>query len=223
MASEQVKETVRRAQRSKQWGSVGGNLKDRIVATTIVRIDYRTILSGFRASVLSSKRSRTRMIPSRRYGFQYMGSKRDFATRLLVAIDVSGSVSNRQVSQALSIINRFFKYGVECIDVIQFDCGLQGDILTMKKAQKSLQITGRGGTDFQAPLDFFFENHYDGLIMLTDGYASKPKFPDRFHGNILWMIYNDDAYRRQEDLELDSNIRWIASLPKSKYTILPPV
>ena len=223
LASEQVKETVRRAQRSKQWGSVGGNLKDKIVATTIVRIDYRTILSGFRASVLSSKRSRTRMIPSRRYGFQYMGSKRDFATRLLVAIDVSGSVSNRQVSQALSIINRFFKYGVECIDVIQFDCGLQGDILTMKKAQKSLQISGRGGTDFQAPLDFFFENRYDGLIMLTDGYASRPKFPNRFHGNILWMIYNDDAYRRQEYLELDSNIRWIASLPKSKYTILPPV
>ena len=222
LASEQVKETVRRAQRSKQWGSVGGNLKDTIVATTIVRIDYRTILSGFRASVLSSKRSRTRMIPSRRYGFQYMGSKRDFATRLLVAIDVSGSVSNRQVSQALSIINRFFKYGVECIEVIQFDCGLQGDILTMKKAQKSLRISGRGGTDFQAPLDFFFENHYDGLIMLTDGYASKPKFPDRFQGNILWMIYNDDAYRRQEDLELNSNIRWIASLPKSKYTILPP-
>ena len=96
LASEQVKETVRRAQRSKQWGSVGGNLKDRIVATTIVRIDYRTILSGFRASVLSSKRSRTRMIPSRRYGFQYMGSKRDFATRLLVAIDVSAASETLQ-------------------------------------------------------------------------------------------------------------------------------
>ncbi len=152
-----------------------------------------------------------------------MGSKRDFATRLLVAIDVSGSVSNRQVSQALSIINRFFKYGVECIEVIQFDFGLRGDILTMKKAQKSLRISGRGGTDFQAPLDLFFENRYDGLIMLTDGYAPIPRFPERFYGNILWMIYNDDAYRRQAYLELDSSIRWIASLPRSKYTILPPV
>lgn len=223
LVSEQVKETVRRAQRSKQWGSVGGNLKDRIEATTIAHIDYRTILSGFRTSVLSSKRSRTRMIPSRRYGFQYMGSKLYFATRLLVAIDVSGSVSKRQISQALSIINHFFKYGVECVDIIQFDCGLQGDILTMKKTKKFLQITGRGGTDFQAPLDFFFENRYDGLIMLTDGYASRPKFPERFHGNILWMIYNDKAYRMQEYLEPDTGLRWIASLPKSKYTILPPV
>lgn len=77
LAQEQIKDMVRRAQRSKQWGSICGGLKDEIEATTIVRIDYRTILSGFRASVLSSRRRLTRMIPSRRYGFQYMGSKRD--------------------------------------------------------------------------------------------------------------------------------------------------
>lgn len=172
---------------------------------------------------LSSKRSRTRMIPSRRYGFQYMGSKRDFATRLLVAVDVSGSVNNRQVSQALSIINRFFKYGVECIDIIQFDVGLQGDVLTMKKARKSLKISGRGGTDFQAPFDFFFENRYDGLIMITDGYAPKPSFPKRFHGNILWMIYDKDAFGGQGFYDLDDAQRWIASMPRSKYTVLPPI
>lgn len=223
LASEQLKETVRRAQRCRQWGSIGGRLKEKIEATTIVRIDYRSILSGFRASVLSSKRSRTRMIPSRRYGFQYMGSKRDFATRLLVAVDVSGSVNNRQVSQALSIINRFFKYGVECIDIIQFDVGLQGDVLTMKKARKSLKISGRGGTDFQAPFDFFFENRYDGLIMITDGYAPKPSFPKRFHGNILWMIYNEDAFGGQGFYDLDDAQRWIASMPRSKYTVLPPI
>ena len=223
LASEQLKETVRRAQRCRQWGSIGGKLKEKIEATTIVRIDYRSILSGFRASVLSSKRSRTRMIPSRRYGFQYMGSKRDFATRLLVAVDVSGSVDNRQVSQALSIINRFFKYGVQRIDIIQFDVGLQGDVLTMKKARKSLKISGRGGTDFQAPFDFFFENRYDGLIMITDGYAPKPSFPKRFHGNILWMIYDEEAFGGQGFYDLDDAQKWIASMPRSKYTVLPPI
>lgn len=152
-----------------------------------------------------------------------MGSKRDFATQLLVAIDVSGSVSNKQVSQALSIINRFFKYGVENVDVIMFDVGLQGDVLSMKKAQKVLQIKGRGGTDFQAPIDFFLEHHYDGLIMITDGYASVPTIPKSFYGNILWMIYNDNLYRSRTIQELDSELTWIASLPKSKYTILPPV
>lgn len=222
LASEQVKETVRRAQRSKQWGSMAGGLKDEIEATTIVRIDYRTILSGFRASVLCSKRRLTRMIPSRRYGFQYMGSKRDFATRLLVAIDVSGSVDDKQVAQALSIINRFFKYGVENVDVILFDVALHGEVMSMKKAQKSIKIEGRGGTSFQEPIDYFLDNHYDGLIMITDGYAPKPELPKAFYGNILWMLYNDEYFRNNGGL-LPSAHQWIAELPKNKFTILPPV
>ncbi len=223
LAAEQVKEVVRRAQRSRQWGSLGGGLKNEIEATTIVRIDYRTILSGFRASVLSSKRHLTRMIPSRRYGFQYMGNKRDFATRLLVAIDVSGSVDNQQVSQALSIINRFFKYGVENVDVIQFDVGLHGDVLPMKKAQKSIKIEGRGGTDFQDPIDYFLKERYDGLIMITDGYAPRPDIPDHFYGNILWMLYDYNFFRLKSIHELASELQWITEYPKSKYTILPPV
>ena len=222
LAAEQVKETVRRAQRSRQWGSVAGGLKDEIEATTIVKIDYRTILSGFRASVLCSKRRLTRMIPSRRYGFQYMGSKRDFSTRLLVAIDVSGSVDDMQVAQALSIINRFFKYGVENVDVIQFDVGVKGDVLPMKKAQKKLKIEGRGGTSFQEPIDFFLENKYDGLIMITDGYAPKPKLPPHFYGSILWMLYDDNTYRKKSQV-LPKESTWIAELPKNKFTILPPV
>ena len=220
LAQEQIKDMVRRAQRSKQWGSIGGGLKDEIEATTIVRIDYRTILSGFRASVLSSKRRLTRMIPSRRYGFQYMGSKREFATRLLVAIDVSGSVDDQQVAQALSIINRFFKYGVENVDVIRFDVEVHGEPLSMKKARKTIQIEGRGGTDFQEAIDYFLDNRYDGLIMITDGYASVPTVPEHFYGNILWMLYNDFAFRGGH---LDPDLDWITEFPKSKYTILPPV
>ena len=220
LAQEQIKDMVRRAQRSKQWGSIGGGLKDEIEATTIVRIDYRTILSGFRASVLSSKRRLTRMIPSRRYGFQYMGSKREFATRLLVAIDVSGSVDDQQVAQALSIINRFFKYGVENVDVIRFDVEVHGEPLSMKKARKSIQIEGRGGTDFQEAIDYFLDNRYDGLIMITDGYASVPTVPENFYGNILWILYNDFAFRGGH---LDPDLDWITTFPKSKYTILPPV
>lgn len=222
LAAEQVKEVVRRAQRSKQWGSVAGGLKDEIEATTIVRIDYRTILSRFRASVLCSQRRLTRMIPSRRYGFQYMGSKRDFETRLLVAIDVSGSVDDKQVDQALSIINRFFKYGVENVDVVLFDVGLHGEVMSMKKAQKSIKIEGRGGTCFQEPIDYFLDNHYDGLIMITDGYAPKPTLPDTFYGNILWMLYNDEYYRKNCQV-LPAAHQWIAELPKNQCTILPPV
>lgn len=223
LGQEAIREVIARTQRTKQWGSLAGHLSDMIEASAIVKIDYRRILSSFRATVLSSKRRLTRMRPSRRYGFSNMGSKRDFSTNLLVAVDVSGSVDNRQVSQALSIINRFFKYGVENIDVIQFDYGLQGEPISLRKARKTLKIEGRGGTEFQSALDYFAKEGYDGLLMITDGYAATPTLPENTHGTILWMIYNDRLFREGNSQTLDEGNQWIATFPKSRYIILPPV
>ena len=224
LMQESIREKIEQVKRMNQWGSLPGKVVDEILASTIVRIDYRQILSMFRASVLSSSRKLTRMLPSRRYGFEYMGSKRDFTTDLLVAIDVSGSVTNEGISQALSIINRFFKYGVENIDVIQFDYGLQGEKMTMKKALKDkFKVQGRGGTDFQAPIDLFLKDGYDGLIMITDGFAVVPEVPMVFRGNILWLIYENEWFDISRKQGLNKELSWIKDFPRSRYTVLPPV
>ena len=224
LMQESIREKIDQVKRMNQWGSLPGKVVDEILASTIVRIDYRQILSMFRASVLSSSRKLTRMLPSRRYGFEYMGSKRDFTTDLLVAIDVSGSVTNEGISQALSIINRFFKYGVENIDVIQFDYGLQGEKMTMKKALKDkFKVQGRGGTDFQAPIDLFLKDGYDGLIMITDGFAAVPEVPKVFRGNILWLIYENEWFDISRKQGLNKEFSWIKDFPRSRYTVLPPV
>lgn len=224
LMQESIKEKIEQVKRMNLWGSLPGKVVDEILASTIVRIDYRQILSMFRASVLSSSRKLTRMLPSRRYGFEYMGSKRDFTTELLVAIDVSGSVTNEGISQALSIINRFFKYGVENIDVIQFDYGLQGEKMTMKKALKDkFKVQGRGGTDFQAPIDLFLKDGYDGLIMITDGFAAVPEVPKVFRGNILWLIYENEWFDISRKQGLNKELSWIKDFPRSRYTVLPPV
>lgn len=224
LMQESIRGKIEQVKRMNQWDSLPGKVVDEILASTIVRIDYRQILSMFRASVLSSSRKLTRMLPSRRYGFEYMGSKRDFTTELLVAIDVSGSVTNEGISQALSIINRFFKYGVENIDVIQFDYGLQGEKMTMKKALKDkFKVQGRGGTDFQAPIDLFLKDGYDGLIMITDGFAAVPEVPKVFRGNILWLIYENEWFDISRKQGLNKELSWIKDFPRSRYTVLPPV
>lgn len=224
LMQESIRGKIEQVKRMNQWGSLPGKVVDEILASTIVRIDYRQILSMFRASVLSSSRKLTRMLPSRRYEFEYMGSKRDFTTELLVAIDVSGSVTNEGISQALSIINRFFKYGVENIDVIQFDYGLQGEKMTMKKALKDkFKVQGRGGTDFQAPIDLFLKDGYDGLIMITDGFAAVPEVPKVFRGNILWLIYENEWFDISRKQGLNKELSWIKDFPRSRYTVLPPV
>ena len=68
---------------------------------------------------------------------------------------------------------------------------------------------------------FFLDNRYDGLIMITDGYADVPEVPSAFYGNILWMLYDALAYRGGG--QLASELEWITTFPKSKYTVLPPV
>jgi len=109
------------------------------------------------------------------------------------------------------------------VDVIQFDCGLVGGPLSMKKAMKTLKIGGRGGTEFQSALDYFAKGKYDGLIMITDGYADIPELPENAKGNIIWLIYNDVLFRRGDSQTLNEPLQWIASFPRSRYVILPPV
>lgn len=220
MTQESIRQMVDNIQRNRQWGSIPASVYERIIASNMVRIDYRDILSMFRASVLCSRRILTRMRPSRRYGFGQMGSKRDFATKLLVAMDVSGSVGSDCLSQALSIINRFFKYGVESVDVIQFDAAIKGEKQVLNKAVRGRYgICGRGGTNFQPPVDMFLKESYDGLIIITDGYASAPELPEKHHGRILWMIYGSSS--DYQSGKLPAGLTWIADFPRSRYIILP--
>ena len=77
------------------WGSLSGAFAEKLKASTKAKINWRNVFSGFRASILSSKRKLTRMRPNRRTGFENMGSIRRFDTKLLVAVDVSGSISTQ--------------------------------------------------------------------------------------------------------------------------------
>ena len=181
-----------------QWGSLPGGLIELIKESSKGHIDYRNALRGFRSTILSQKRRLTRMRPSRRFGFEQMGSRYDFTTRLLVAVDTSGSVGSEELGRYLRIIKTFFKYGIEEIDVIMFDTEVQCDPVTLKKARKpkEFQMKGRGGTNFQAPVDYLADHpEYDGLIIITDGYAPTPVVPDHLAARLLWVIDNELSYK----------------------------
>ncbi len=213
-AAETVNAEIEKAQTSNSWGSISGDLKQIIEASLVIQMDYRRMLSMFRASILSSKRKLTRMKPNRRYGFSYMGSQSDFTTGLLVAVDTSGSISDEALKQFFSIVNRFFKYGIKTIDVIQFDAELKEEVLSLKKAKSKVEITGRGGTDFQPAIDYY-EKHkmYDGLIVFTDGYAEIPKLSG-YSAKILWVLTSRQEYEDFCEEILDH-------LPGSKATYIP--
>ena len=196
--SEMINDIVRNI---KDWGSLAGSMAEQIVASSRSRIDYRKILNSFRASIISTKRCLTRMRPSRRYGFQQMGSKFDFTTGLLIAVDTSGSISSDMLEYFFGVINRFFKYGIKTIDVIQFDRQLNGDAVTLEKAVAKMDVSGRGGTSFQPAIDYAAKHRkeYDGLIFLTDGYAPEPVLPKYFPLKIVWVCEDRHSYEQHHE------------------------
>lgn len=187
-------------QSTTQWGSVPGYMVELIKKAADGKIDYRNVLRMFRSSILSQKRRLTRMRPSRRFGFEQMGSRYDFVTRLLIAIDTSGSVGSEELGRYFRIITTFFKYGVQEIDVLMFDCTVQGKPIKLDEAKKNKQefkVKGRGGTNFQAPIDYVKEYpNYDGLIIITDGYAETPEVPPHLSTKLLWVIDNEKSYKQ---------------------------
>ena len=203
------------AESSNTWGNISGNLQELIKASKTIAMDYRKMLSAFRTSILSSKRRLTRMRPNRRFGFAFMGSRYALATNLLIAVDVSGSVSSSSLMNFFSIINRFFKYGIEKLDVIQFDHELKTkDPLPFKKAKSEVKIVGRGGTSFQPAADYYCSHpEYDGLIYFTDGWAAVPEFNTKRIIDVLWIITNKGDYERHKD--------WIKKIAHNRATYIP--
>jgi predicted metal-dependent peptidase len=115
-------------------------------------------------------------------------------------VDVSGSITTENLRYFYGVINSAFRYGFQHIDVIQFDCGVRM-VQSLKHVIKETAIIGRGGTSFQEPVDYAHENSYDGLVMLTDGYAPEPIIPEGFRTKLLWVCENQQC--------LEQNKRWM--------------
>lgn len=191
----QVNEVIRDV---KSWGSLPGKLVEEIIASTKARVDYRKILAEFRASILSEKRKLTRMRPNRRSGFDAMGSRYDFTTRMMIGVDCSGSISKDDLRNFYSTINRFFQYGIQQIDVVQFDTEL-GEVQTLLKASESIKVKGRGGTSFQPFIDFVARHpEYDGALIYTDGYAQQPHIPVNLRTPLCWVLRSEKELKVHE-------------------------
>lgn len=172
-----------------QWGSLPQPLVEGILASRTARADYKRILAHFRQTTLSSYRRLTRMRPNRRTDLLQMGSIYQMRSRILVAVDTSGSVSDSDLSRFYGLIGNLYRHCSAIVDTVQFDVAL-AEIVPIKRAPRKIVVTQRGGTSFQPIVDMAssagFE--YDGVVVLTDGLAPQPLVPKRFHVPIMWAI-----------------------------------
>lgn len=215
-AQQEITENIQKAEIDQGWGGLGGNLQRQLKDSCDFSFDYRRALTKFRQNIVSANRKLTRMRPSRRYGFKAMGSRYERKANILIAIDVSGSITDESFEHFSHAIKNFFFLGIiEKIDLIFFDVNLKNTKpITFKKKINLEEIKGRGGTNFQPPIDFYAENSsdYSGMIIFTDGEGAIPQV-NAFCKNILWILDSRLAYEKASN--------WIKTLPGNKSTFLP--
>ena len=213
-AQKTIQNEIKRAEIDNGWGSLGGNSERTILGEADVSLNYRRILSQFRAQILNSKRNLTRMRPSRRFGFSQMGSRYERKANILIAVDSSGSISDEDFNKFFKAIGNFFFCGIEKLDLIFFDVSLKSTKpVTLKKNFKLSEIKGKGGTNFQAPFDFFMEHtEYDGLILFTDGEGAIPSVGEKRKA-VLWILTSRLFWEKARP--------WIEKQLKHRCTYIP--
>jgi len=209
---EDLRGMVARAAESDGWGSIAGSTRQRLMAGLSWSFDPREVLRKFRRSVLSKRRRLTRMRPSRRYGSDQMGSRYDETTRLLLAVDVSGSMDLEAISRGFGVAKSLFRSPTESIDVVTFDTEIRSPIMPIRRTVRSIEIIGRGGTAFGPVLDLIDQHPaYDGLIIYTDGQAPVPSPPQRSHAKVLWLLHRQILDQRR--IEAFRDIGEVVCLP----------
>lgn len=179
----QLKETAE--QTEKRRGNIPGELADLISRLRHIeppKFDWRGYLRRFvgNSSISYTKKLR------RKYNKRYIsnpGLKIKFKNHILVGVDTSGSVSNKELVEFMNELTHMHKTGHK-ITVAQ--CDTQINSIKEFNPKKDWEIKGRGGTDFQPVIDHYNEKKglYTALIYLTDGEAYSP---DNCPHNTLWV------------------------------------
>jgi len=170
----------------KSRGIIPGEFKgilERLRHVEPPKFDWRSYVRRFAGGAKEVFTKKLRRKDNKRFE-ENPGLKIKNKRHLLVAIDTSGSVSDKEVKEFLNEIHHIHKTGSE-VTILQCDTTIRS--IEKYKPNEDITLHGRGGTDFDPVLEYYNENQrkYTCLFYLTDGECStdvKPK------GKMLWVI-----------------------------------
>ena len=180
MAKERLKQAMKDAaneasQSAKGWGSMSGEVKKEILKRLETKVDWKKVLRYFiKTSQRASKSSTVRRI-NKRYAYIHPGKKVKRQAKIAIAIDQSGSVGDEMLQQFFGELNKLAKLAE--FTVVPFDTQVDASkVYVWKKGQsQNAERVLCGGTCFDAPTEYVNSQNFDGVIILTDMEAPKPK------------------------------------------------
>ena len=110
---------------------------------------------------------------------------------ILVAVDTSGSVSNKELQDFFSEIEYIYKAGAR---VTILECDTRINKVVEYDGKKIPEVIGRGGTDFNPPVEYYVKHkkEYASLIYFTDGECSLPK---QKPSGMVWVITSNGRHQ----------------------------
>jgi len=126
---------------------------------------------------------------------------------LMVAVDVSGSVSDKQVHDFLSEVFWLMKKHKARVEYLTFDDGIQmkTTLKTLADIERCRKITGRGGTSYKEVIEHAIKTKTKDLVIVTDGYGDQDSITPP--GLRVWWIVDNDhvAFPFGKKVKIDDN------------------
>lgn len=194
------------AQRTELCHAIGSLPAAIVAILEQARLARNPVLNWRRALRLFANSSRRTSIkntlrrPSKRYGTT-PGIKIQPHQRLLVALDTSGSVDDEQLELFFVEVHHIWQAGAE-ITIVECDTEIKRQYRYQGTTPSN--ITGRGGTCFDMPIQWANQQQFDGTIYFTDGEASAPTIKSR--KPLLWLIHSGQGKQAFDHLQHSGRI-----------------
>jgi predicted metal-dependent peptidase len=187
---EAAKQIVRKALNEaagKAAGSVPSEAQIAIAKLNTATVNWRSYVRRFVSNSTESVKRSSRMTRNRRYGIQIPGFRRKPTSRIAIAVDSSGSVSDKAFSQFFSEVTAIHKLGGIEITIIEADCVVE-KVYTFDP-KKPIVRNSAGGTAYQPAIDRAVELGVDALIYFGDGDCADQPIQPRIP--FLWALTTD--------------------------------
>lgn len=178
------------AQRAREAGKLSGNLARLSEAALAVQVSWRALLAQYLSRI--ARDDYTWQRPSRREGEVIWPSLRSHSGDIHVAIDVSGSVSEKDLAEFLGELNAL--KGTTPVRITLFACdsnlaeGAPWVFEAWDELRLPRQFAGGGGTAFAPVFDWIAQadRQPDTLVYFTDAEGEFPKEAPYYP--VLWLV-----------------------------------